>query len=72
MLSAILIHNGLYLLTLEAAITHFDQAYYAARLRQNERLAATACNAGIRDLHLQYVRMYQSLLDGTAQATRGR
>ena len=50
----------------------FDQEYYAAQLRQNERLAAEARNLGIRDLHLQYVRMYRSLLDQASQTMRDR
>lgn len=43
-------------------LTHFDRSYYEARLQQNERLAAKATNAGIKAVHLQYVRMYKKLL----------
>lgn len=50
----------------------FDETYYAAQLRQNERLAAEAHNRGIRDLHLQYVKMYRSLLERAAPPTRDR
>lgn len=50
----------------------FDQAYYAAQLRQNERLAAEAHNLGIRDLHLQYVKIYRGLLDQAAQTNQKR
>lgn len=48
-------------------MTYFDRAYYEARIRQNERLAAAASNAGIRELHLKYVLMYLSLLDQAVQ-----
>lgn len=50
----------------------FDETYYAARIRQNERLASEARNLGIRDLHLQYCRIYRALLDQAALPTRGR
>lgn len=50
----------------------FDATYIAAQLRQNKRLAREAHNRGIRDLHLEYCRVYQALLDQEEQPARDR
>lgn len=57
---------------LGVTMASFDQEYYAAQLRQNERLASEADNLGIRALHLQYVQMYRSLLEKTSPSTQDR
>lgn len=40
----------------------FDRAYFEARLERNRALAARSNNPVIRDLHLEYVRLYENLL----------
>ncbi len=40
----------------------FDRAYFQARLERNRTLAARSQNPSIRDLHLEYVRLYEQLL----------
>lgn len=41
----------------------FDPAYFATRLERNRQLAAQSRNPLIRDLHLEYARLYQQLLE---------
>lgn len=43
--------------------TNFDRAYFEARLERNRELAAQSTNPIIRDLHLEYVRLYQQLIE---------
>lgn len=40
----------------------FDRAYFQTRLDRNRMLAARSQNPSIRDLHLEYVRLYEQLL----------
>lgn len=40
----------------------FDRAYFTARLERNRKLAEESQNPVIRDLHLEYVRLYQQLI----------
>ncbi|MDO7835418.1 hypothetical protein Q4610_10205 [Sphingobium sp. HBC34] len=41
----------------------FDRAYFAERLERNRRLAEEAANPVIRDIHLEYVRLYRHLIE---------
>lgn len=46
----------------------FDQAYFAERLERNRRLAAETDNPAIRDIHLEYVRFYEQLIEAELPA----
>lgn len=41
----------------------FDRAYFQARLNRNRQLASRSKNAQIRAIHLEYVRLYEHLLE---------
>ncbi|BBF70407.1 hypothetical protein [Sphingomonas bisphenolicum] len=41
----------------------FDRAYFTARLERNRQLAAKSHNPVIRELHLEYVRLYEQLME---------
>ncbi|WP_420144948.1 hypothetical protein [Sphingobium sp.] len=41
----------------------FDHAYFEARLERNRELAARSTDPAIRDLHLEYVRLYEQLME---------
>ncbi len=41
----------------------FDRSYFAARLERNRQLAAQSTNPAIRDLHLEYVRLDEQLME---------
>lgn len=41
-----------------------DRAYFQNRLRTNRELAERSIEPAVRDIHRQYVRFYQALLDG--------
>lgn len=40
----------------------FDRGYFEARLDRNRKLAARSRNPDIRAIHLEYVRLYEQLL----------
>ncbi|WHO40770.1 hypothetical protein PMI04_009345 [Sphingobium sp. AP49] len=46
----------------------YDRAYFEMRLDRNRKLAARSRNPTIRDLHLEYVRLYEQLIDRDAPA----
>lgn len=48
--------------------TTYDSAYFEARLERNRILAAQSTDPIIRDLHLEYVRLYEFLLLGEEEA----
>ncbi|KMS57931.1 hypothetical protein V473_06985 [Sphingobium cupriresistens LL01] len=41
----------------------FDRAYFAERLERNRQLAAQSHNPVIRELHLEYVRLYEQMME---------
>lgn len=41
----------------------FDHAYFAERLERNRRLAEETTNPVIRAIHLEYVRLYEQLIE---------
>ncbi|MFC3441341.1 hypothetical protein ACFOKF_09070 [Sphingobium rhizovicinum] len=45
-------------------MTHgrFDRNYFTERLERNRRLAEETQNPVIRDIHLEYVRLYEQLM----------
>ncbi|WP_298395214.1 hypothetical protein [Sphingobium sp.] len=45
-------------------MTHgrFDRSYFTERLERNRRLAEETQNPVIRDIHLEYVRLYEQLM----------
>lgn len=43
--------------------TSFDRSYFEARLDRNRRLAARSRSPEIRAIHMEYVRLYQQLLE---------
>jgi hypothetical protein len=40
----------------------FDRSYFFERLERNRKLAEQSQNPVIRDLHLEYVQLYQQLI----------
>jgi hypothetical protein len=46
----------------------FDRAYFEARLERNRQLAAQSTSPAIRDLHLEYVRLYEQLIEAPLPA----
>ncbi len=40
----------------------FDRSYYEERLARNRALAAQSRDPGIRNIHLDYVRLYEQML----------
>ena len=46
----------------------FDRAYFATRLKKNRELAAQSNNPVIRNLHLEYVRLYEQLIEAPQPA----
>lgn len=42
--------------------TAFDRAYFEQRIDRNRVLAAQSATASIRELHLDYIRLYEHLL----------
>lgn len=47
----------------------FNRDYFEARLNRNRNLAARSRNPDIRALHLEYVRLYQQLLEQHVDAS---
>ncbi|WP_242122734.1 hypothetical protein [Sphingobium sp. Sx8-8] len=43
--------------------TSFDRSYFEARLDRNRRLAESSRSPEIRAIHMEYVRLYQQLLE---------
>ena len=43
-----------------------DRGYFIERIERNRRLAEQASDPLIRDLHLEYVRLYEQLVDEEA------
>lgn len=41
----------------------FDHSYFQTRIRINQALAERSALPSVRDIHRQYVRFYQALLD---------
>ncbi|WP_196221777.1 hypothetical protein [Sphingobium sp. CAP-1] len=46
----------------------FDRAYFTERLEKNRILAEQTNDPNIRDLHLEYVRLYEQLIGETLPA----
>lgn len=46
----------------------FDRAYFEARMERNRQLAAQSSDPTIRDLHLEYVRLYEQLMEAPLPA----
>jgi len=46
----------------------FDRAYFAARMERNRQLAEQSRDPAIRDLHLEYVRLYAQLMEAPQPA----
>lgn len=40
----------------------FDHSYFIERLERNRQLAEESQNPVIRDMHLEYVRLYEQLM----------
>jgi hypothetical protein len=53
-------HNERHCMTMTPC---FDRSYFAMRLERNRQLAAQSRNPAIRDLHLEYVRLYEQLME---------
>ncbi|MFD1107669.1 hypothetical protein [Sphingobium olei] len=46
----------------------FDRAYFLERIETNRQLAEKSHNPIIRDLHLEYIRLYEHLLEAEVPA----
>jgi hypothetical protein len=48
--------------------TSFDRVYFETRMERNRQLAERSNDPNIRDLHLEYVRLYEQLMEAPQPA----